>query len=278
MPVASVQVLPPSADGVSLAATLPVMRPFSWPLKLSSTAVGAWFGGAATAMVTLAVEVPALPLPSVYVNEIEPDTSWLGVKVSVPSPFIVTVPCGRVTDAPGAIGWPATATIVIAVADVSLPRGSKVTGVLLAVDSVSAWAIGAEVSGAMACACGAAVGTAIGVNSCAARPVTDSLSRPTRSPSSRLPAAPPLFGPAAGTTSASPWPTCEITRSTSSPAAASCVREPSIWTMPSCAVRTTSPLRTTSPTCSGRTSPSSRRTCASPQTPSTLPASWRTGT
>ncbi len=212
-------------------------------------------------------------------NEIEPLKLWSGVNVSVPSGFSETVPCGSVTGLPALIAWPATATMVRPADGVSLLRGSNTTGRFAAVVSVSGLATGATASGAAGACSAGGVAAATGLTFSEAG-VTDSESRPTRRPSSRLPGAPPLLGPAAGTTSASPWPTCVIRRSTSSPAVApaSCVCAASIWMMPSCAVRTTSPFFTTSPTCSGTTSPSSRRMCASPQTPTTLPTSWRTGT
>ncbi len=250
----------------------------SVPEKVSATATGWWSSGAATLTVTVDVDVAPLPLASVYVNATEPLKPWFGVKVRLPSAFIVTVPCGSVTGVVGLIAWPATAVMVRPEVELSLARGSNDTGVLAAVFSVSGLAVGAVCSGATAWACGAAVGATSGLKSSDAG-VTDSESRPTRRPSSRLPAAPPEFGPAAGTTSMSPLPTCVMVRSTSSLApASSVVGCASSCTMPSCAVRTTSPFLTTSPTCSGVTVPSRWRMCASPQTPTTLPVIWRTGT
>src|ERR1700712_3915848 len=107
-----------------------------------------------------------------------PLTPGLGVNVSEPSAAMVTVPVGSVTGWVAPIGWPPTATMVIAVVEASLLRGSNATGVPEAVDSVSAFAVGGVRIGSI-WACGVA-GRAAGRGGKLSEPgVVVSASRPT---------------------------------------------------------------------------------------------------
>ena len=83
----------PASTGCGLAVRLSVAdAPVSLAASCCRPMEAGGAGGAATSIVMVYVAVLALPLDSVYVKVTLPDWPALGVKVSVPSGFIVTVP------------------------------------------------------------------------------------------------------------------------------------------------------------------------------------------
>ena len=115
---------------------------------MSALATGASFTGATlTVMFAVDVDEPSVTVYGKFTGPLKLDA---GVKVSVPSAFSVTVPCGSTTGVPTAMDWPATWVIVRVwnSTSVSLRRGSKVTAVSSTALTVSGLVIGVSSTGA----------------------------------------------------------------------------------------------------------------------------------